>query len=89
MSDAVFSSNRGHSGERNMDDLELPMFDFNTLTMATNNFSEANKLGQGGFGSVYRVGPFFIAAIITQNHNAPINTPILTGMIVAISGQLD
>ncbi|MED6131492.1 hypothetical protein PIB30_010245 [Stylosanthes scabra] len=45
---------RGHSGERNMDDLELPMFDFNTLTMATNNFSQDNKLGQGGFGSVYR-----------------------------------
>jgi len=42
-----------------MDDIELPMFDFNTLTMATNNFSEANKLGQGGFGIVYRVGLFF------------------------------
>ncbi|MED6134161.1 hypothetical protein PIB30_034689 [Stylosanthes scabra] len=40
--------------ERNMDDLELPMFDFDTLTMATNNFSQDNKLGEGGFGSVYR-----------------------------------
>ncbi|KAG5113961.1 hypothetical protein JHK82_037230 [Glycine max] len=39
-----------------MDDIELPMFDFNTITMATDNFSEANKLGQGGFGIVYRVG---------------------------------
>ncbi|RYR35887.1 hypothetical protein Ahy_A10g050984 isoform G [Arachis hypogaea] len=40
--------------ERNMDDLELPMFNFDTLMMATNNFSQDNKLGEGGFGSVYR-----------------------------------
>ncbi|XP_020969985.1 receptor-like serine/threonine-protein kinase SD1-8 isoform X3 [Arachis ipaensis] len=53
MNAVVFS--RKHLGdERNMDDLELPMFDFDTLTMATNNFSQDNKLGEGGFGSVYR-----------------------------------
>ncbi|KAK7362978.1 hypothetical protein VNO77_05103 [Canavalia gladiata] len=54
MNEVVFSSNREQSGEGNMDDLELPLFDFNTITMATNNFSEENKLGQGGFGSVYK-----------------------------------
>nr|GEV94670.1 receptor-like serine/threonine-protein kinase SD1-8 [Tanacetum cinerariifolium] len=37
-----------------MDELELPLFDFTTLSMATNNFSDANKLGHGGFGSVYK-----------------------------------
>ncbi|PRQ48790.1 putative Gnk2-like domain, protein kinase [Rosa chinensis] len=30
-------------------------FDFGTIRVATDDFSEANKLGQGGFGSVYRI----------------------------------
>ena len=34
---------------------ELPLFDFVKLASATNNFHECNKLGQGGFGLVYRV----------------------------------
>ncbi|XP_019169087.1 PREDICTED: G-type lectin S-receptor-like serine/threonine-protein kinase At1g11410 isoform X2 [Ipomoea nil] len=29
-------------------------FDFNTIEAATDNFSEDNKLGEGGFGSVYK-----------------------------------
>ncbi|XP_027191781.1 receptor-like serine/threonine-protein kinase SD1-8 isoform X2 [Cicer arietinum] len=54
MTEGVFTSNREQSGENNLDDLELPFFDFNTITLATNNFSEENKLGQGGFGIVYK-----------------------------------
>ncbi|XP_022717011.1 G-type lectin S-receptor-like serine/threonine-protein kinase At4g27290 isoform X1 [Durio zibethinus] len=34
--------------------LELPLFDFATIACATGNFSTANKLGEGGFGSVYK-----------------------------------
>ena len=30
-------------------------FDFSTIRVATDNFSDANKLGQGGFGVVYKV----------------------------------
>jgi hypothetical protein len=40
------------------DDIEIAeslQFNFNTIGVATNNFSEANKLGHGGFGVVYRV----------------------------------
>ncbi|XP_011008148.1 PREDICTED: G-type lectin S-receptor-like serine/threonine-protein kinase B120 isoform X1 [Populus euphratica] len=33
---------------------DLPMFNFNFVAVATNNFSEENKLGQGGFGLVYK-----------------------------------
>ena len=34
---------------------ELPLFNFVKLASTTNNFHESNKLGQGGFGPVYRV----------------------------------
>ncbi|XVE87860.1 hypothetical protein DITRI_Ditri19aG0022200 [Diplodiscus trichospermus] len=33
---------------------ESLQFDFATVRVATNNFSDANKLGQGGFGAVYK-----------------------------------
>ncbi|KAK4436387.1 G-type lectin S-receptor-like serine/threonine-protein kinase [Sesamum alatum] len=33
---------------------ELPLFKFQTLADATDGFSEANKLGKGGFGHVYK-----------------------------------
>nr|GLL18304.1 G-type lectin S-receptor-like serine/threonine-protein kinase At4g27290 isoform X1 [Ipomoea trifida] len=35
-------------------ELELPIFDWSTISRATNNFSKKNKLGQGGFGAVYK-----------------------------------
>ncbi|GMN64979.1 hypothetical protein TIFTF001_034039 [Ficus carica] len=36
------------------EDLELPLFSLSSLTAATQNFSPYNKLGEGGFGPVYR-----------------------------------
>ncbi|XP_031131781.1 receptor-like serine/threonine-protein kinase SD1-7 [Ipomoea triloba] len=35
-------------------DEELPFFDFKSIELATNYFSQENKLGQGGFGPVYK-----------------------------------
>ena len=35
--------------------MDLPLFNLQTISSATNNFSLNNKIGQGGFGSVYKV----------------------------------
>ncbi|EXC29554.1 G-type lectin S-receptor-like serine/threonine-protein kinase RKS1 [Morus notabilis] len=35
-------------------DSDVPLFDLHTIAVATSNFSVDNKLGQGGFGSVYK-----------------------------------
>ncbi|XP_059449678.1 G-type lectin S-receptor-like serine/threonine-protein kinase At4g03230 [Corylus avellana] len=34
--------------------IDVPFFDLASILAATDNFSEANKLGQGGFGPVYK-----------------------------------
>ncbi|CAL5441315.1 unnamed protein product [Camellia sinensis] len=34
--------------------LELPIFDMITIATATNKFSDTNKIGEGGFGPVYK-----------------------------------
>nr|KYP44602.1 Putative serine/threonine-protein kinase receptor [Cajanus cajan] len=40
--------------ERQLEDMDLPLFDLLTITTATNDFSLENKIGQGGFGWVYK-----------------------------------
>uniref|UniRef100_A0A2N9G2R4 non-specific serine/threonine protein kinase n=1 Tax=Fagus sylvatica TaxID=28930 RepID=A0A2N9G2R4_FAGSY len=36
------------------EDMELPLFDLSTIARATDDFSLNNKLGEGGFGPVYK-----------------------------------
>ncbi|XP_057959347.1 G-type lectin S-receptor-like serine/threonine-protein kinase At4g27290 isoform X2 [Malania oleifera] len=45
---------RENSGEAGNEDLELPLLDLATVTSSTNNFSDDSKLGEGGFGPVYK-----------------------------------
>lgn len=58
-------TSRDRGAERNMigriftsegrqEDGKLVEFNFKSILLATNNFSDSNKLGEGGFGSVYK-----------------------------------
>ena len=42
---------------------DLKIFDFQTIAAATDNFSPANRLGQGGFGAVYKVIVLFLVFV--------------------------
>ncbi|XP_059635640.1 receptor-like serine/threonine-protein kinase SD1-8 [Cornus florida] len=42
------------SQARDEENMELPIFNMITIAEATNNFSDLNKIGEGGFGPVYK-----------------------------------
>lgn len=67
-------SKEGSETNERQEDLELPLFDLDTVVNATHNFSRNNKLGEGGFGPVYKVKnmPFL---------STDINTPLCNLMI--------
>jgi hypothetical protein len=41
--------------EEDKKDIDVPFFDLESILVATNSFSDANKLGEGGYGPVYKV----------------------------------
>lgn len=49
----VFSGEENNA--QNNTDTNLPFFSLKMIVEATRNFDNVNKLGQGGFGSVYKV----------------------------------
>ncbi|KAJ4870729.1 Receptor-like serine/threonine-protein kinase SD1-6 [Raphanus sativus] len=54
INEVILTSYSYISEESKTEDLELPLMEFESLAMATNRFSVANMLGQGGFGIVYK-----------------------------------
>ncbi|TYK07068.1 G-type lectin S-receptor-like serine/threonine-protein kinase [Cucumis melo var. makuwa] len=44
----------GRFKEDDTNGIDIPFFDLESILVATDNFSNANKLGQGGFGPVYK-----------------------------------
>ncbi|KAK7405126.1 hypothetical protein VNO78_06323 [Psophocarpus tetragonolobus] len=46
--------NNAEKDNSEKDDINLPTFDFSSISNATNYFSEKKILGQGGFGPVYK-----------------------------------
>jgi hypothetical protein len=50
----------GDKGSEDEDDLDLPLLAYSTLVTATNNFSIKNKIGEGGFGPVYKVTKYLL-----------------------------
>lgn len=46
--------------------IDVPFFDFESILAATDYFSNTNRLGQGGFGPVYKVVTPLIEVFVNQ-----------------------
>ncbi|EXB58573.1 G-type lectin S-receptor-like serine/threonine-protein kinase [Morus notabilis] len=46
--------NSGEFDQEDEEGIDVPFFDFESIIAATDDFSDANKLGQGGYGPVYK-----------------------------------
>ncbi|KAL9277779.1 hypothetical protein ACSQ67_024998 [Phaseolus vulgaris] len=45
---------KNHTDKTQKEDIDIPIFDFSTIANATNDFCITHKLGEGGFGPVYK-----------------------------------
>lgn len=54
--DGEVRSKRKFSGQK---DHELPLLSFASIAASTNHFSFQNKIGEGGFGPVYKVLKYY------------------------------
>jgi hypothetical protein len=54
----------GEFKEEDEKGIDVPFFDLESILVATDSFSDAKKLGQGGYGPVYKVS---LATLIGVN----------------------
>ena len=58
-------------GDKN---IEFPFINFNDIIAATDNFSDSNMLGKGGFGNVYKVRVLKEFSFFHETHSDKQNT---------------
>jgi hypothetical protein len=56
--------NTNNNMKKKEKDFELPLFSYVSVLAVTNNFSTVNKLGEGGYGPVYKVLIFFMMNVL-------------------------
>jgi hypothetical protein len=56
--------NTNNNMKKKEKDFELPLFSYESVSAASNNFSAVNKLGEGGYGPVYKVHKIFLMNVI-------------------------
>lgn len=70
---------------RDLPSSDLPIMDLSTIQSATDNFSDKNKLGEGGFGPVYRVSSKFLFLLFLPLSCVSVSNPLrkllLQGML--------
>ncbi|PWA45984.1 concanavalin A-like lectin/glucanase domain, Serine/threonine-protein kinase pim-1/2/3 [Artemisia annua] len=64
--------------------IDLPLFSFSTIANATANFSPDNKLGEGGFGSVYKGNDIYTYVFTSSREDLDAFTFVHVGIIIRV-----
>lgn len=68
--------------------IDVPFFSLKSILIATDKFSDANRLGQGGFGPVYKVGSYlFVCTILESRVLSLYNYCMLSNIVQGIFPQ--